>query len=103
MYKAVLVLCHFCVDKNSKCKQCSGNWKHPNIFTIAGATMSQNYIIPHAVISFKTASEPIKFKVSLYDNIDHFYSMSVPEFPILVSLLSYKQIYAFFLIISYKL
>ena len=22
VYKAVLVLCHFCVDKNSKCKQC---------------------------------------------------------------------------------
>ena len=31
-----------CVDKNSKCKQCRQDWKHPYIFTIAETTKNQN-------------------------------------------------------------
>ena len=40
-------------------------------------------------------THPIKLKVSIYDDIDQFYSLTVPGFPVFVSLLIYKQIYVF--------
>ena len=44
MYETVLVLCHFVLIRIQNVSNAYKNWKHPNIFTIAGATKNQNNI-----------------------------------------------------------
>ena len=57
----------------------------------------------YGVDHFGNTTDPIKLKVSIYDNVDQLYGMTVPVLPNFVSLLTDKQIYVFSLIIPYKL